>query len=177
MVTNPNNLSDKELLKRAESIRIASDDPHVALGISDGVGCVIYKNGHIISESANALPTTISNKDVDIEPYSPLRYDLIEHAERRAIFLALKKGEALYAATLYCTRPPCSDCARAIAEVGIDRVFLSNKVSTEKTNYNPGEKDWRSSQEAALRIFKLSGVKVYYIDNNGISSDDNNEES
>ena len=163
MKTTSNNLSDKDLLKRADSLRIKSDDPHVALGISGGVGCVIYKNGQIISESANSLPTSIDHKDVEIKPYSPLRYDLIEHAERRAIFLALKKGKLLNSATLYCTRPPCSDCARAIAEVGISKVFLSTKISNEKTNYDPREKDWRSSQETALKILKLSGVKVHYI--------------
>jgi len=164
MAITRNNFSNKELLKRAENIRTTSDDPHVGLGISQGVGCVIYKDGEILSEAANGFPSTIAPHNLQIEPYSPLRYDFIEHAERRAIFLALKANKSLESATLYCTRSPCSECARAIVEVGIANVFLSNKITDEKTNYMTGEKDWRNSQASALRILELSGVNVSYLD-------------
>ena len=83
------------------------------------------------------------------------RYYFIEHAERAAIFTAAAAGEPLSGATLYCTRFPCSDCARALVWFGVSRVVLAAGLT--------GEDKWLESQRAALKILRGSGVKVRVI--------------
>jgi len=52
----------------------------------------------------------------------PSKYDWTEHAERNAIYNAARTGVALKGCTIYVTHIPCADCARAIIQVGIQRV-------------------------------------------------------
>ena len=52
----------------------------------------------------------------------PGKYDWTEHAERNAIYNAARMGVALKGSTIYVTHVPCTDCARAIIQVGIVRV-------------------------------------------------------
>ena len=61
---------------------------------------------------------------------SPEKYQWTEHAERNAIYNAARNGVALEGARLYLNWGgcPCSDCARAIIQVGIQEVIgPSNK--------------------------------------------------
>jgi dCMP deaminase len=83
------------------------------------------------------------------------RYFLIEHAERAAIFKALLAGRDLAGATIYCTRFPCSDCARAVIWAGIKRAVFPAGFA--------GEDRWLSAQRAALRMLRETGVKVRYL--------------
>lgn len=146
---------DQVLLKRAIQVRLQSEDPKFGINPSSGVGAVIFANGQILSESANRLPPrlskTIALTDVDDER----RYTHIEHAERAAIFFALNNKEKLDGATMYCTRFPCSDCARAISFSGIQRLVVAEGFG--------GEKRWIDEQRAALDVLRNSGVTVRYL--------------
>lgn len=134
-----------------------SDDPKARLVPLSGVGAVVANLHGEISRSANVLPPrlraafdavghTVSDED---------RYFIIEHAERAAIFKACQAQSELHGATLYGTRFPCADCARAIAWSGIDRVVFPRGFA--------GEVRWLDAQRAALRIFRAAGIKVRYL--------------
>lgn len=51
--------------------------------------------------------------------HAPLKFQFTEHAERAVIYKAAKSGISLEGATLFTTKSPCPDCARAIVMSGI----------------------------------------------------------
>jgi dCMP deaminase len=155
LVTKKSKTQDDEYyLGLAFAERNKSDDPKSRLVLQSGVGAIIVRNGQIISRSANVLPPKLRNRftadGIDIGEAE--RYHLIEHAERAAIFIALLDRQSLEGATMYCTRHPCSDCARAIIWASISRLVLASGLA--------GEQRWLEAQRAARHILKLGGVTV-----------------
>ena len=144
-------------MREALGTRAASDDPKARVVTQSGVGAVIARGTQEIVRSANVLPTVLRSH------YGPVgrtvgdedRYFLIEHAERAAIFKALLEGSDLRGATIYCTRFPCSDCARAILWAGIKRAVFPTGFA--------GEDRWKDAQRAALRMLREGGVRVRYL--------------
>lgn len=147
---------DRELLDLAFSKRSLSDDPKARIVDKSGVVAIITRSNDIIAMSANVLPPRLKEKfaanQFVVDDSS--RYGVIEHAERAAIYSALVDGKTLQNATLYCTRFPCSDCARAIIWCGIDRVVVPSG--------DVGETLWKESQEAALEMLGTAGITVSY---------------
>jgi deoxycytidylate deaminase len=137
--------------------RMETDDPKGKIVLLSAVGTVIADRSHLLARSANVLPPSLKHlysktgKQVTEED----RYHLIEHAERAAIFKAFRAHADLSKATLYCTRFPCSDCARAIVWSGIKRTVFAGGFA--------GEKKWLSAQRAALRILRDGNVTVRYL--------------
>ena len=157
--------SDSFFMNEALLERIKTDDPKGQIVHQSAVGAVIEKDGNILARSANVLPPTLKNKmeDSSNRISDNDRYFIIEHAERAAIYNGLIKGKALAGATIYCTRFPCSDCARAIVWAGIKRAVFAGGFA--------GEQRWLESQRAALRILRDSGVTVKYLSPPKISED------
>jgi deoxycytidylate deaminase len=145
---------DARFLQRAFDIREKSDDPKAVTTTNSGVGAVIVYNNTVVSESANVITpkykASLGTEPLKLEESD--RYHFIEHAERATIFSAVAEGKSVSGGTLYCTRFPCSDCARAISWFGIQRVVTGGGLS--------GEQRWLESQRAALKILRASGVKV-----------------
>jgi dCMP deaminase len=144
---------DATFLALAFAARKKSDDPKASRVMNSGVGAVLVSNGRVVGEAANVIPPNLKSRgkrpllDRDAD-----RYYFIEHAERAALFTALVAGESVSGATLYCTRFPCSDCARALAWFGVSRVVTAEGLT--------GEERWLESQRAARKILRGSGVKV-----------------
>lgn len=149
--------SDQYFLEQAFLARSFSDDPKAKSVVQSGVGAVIARKAELLSSSANVLPPRVKASYVKSgrEVTDAERYFVIEHAERAAIFQAWQKNQDLSRSTLYCTRFPCSDCARAIAFSGISRLVVPNGFA--------GESRWIDAQRAALRILRDAGVKVRYL--------------
>jgi len=98
-----------------EHISQWSEDPHFL------VGCVIIGNGHVIlSTGYNGLPRGVSGEDQNrYDRESGEKFFWFEHAERNALYNAVRAGVAVKGATLYVNRFPCADCCRAIIQAGI----------------------------------------------------------
>ncbi|HEY0150185.1 MAG TPA: deaminase [Allosphingosinicella sp.] len=145
---------DERYLQLAHQVRATSDDPKSEVVPGSGVGAVIVGSDGIIVTSANVLPPALKERytslglSVDYED----RYFVIEHAERAAILKAFVEGHDLRGLTMYASRFPCSDCARAIVWAGFKRAVFSTGLS--------GERFWLPSQQAALRILRGAGVTV-----------------
>ena len=137
--------------------RASTDDPKGKIVHHSAVGAVIAYGTEEIVRSANVLPPALKKQIIDsgATVVDADRYHIIEHAERAAIFKAMAKGAKLTGATIYCTRFPCSDCARAIVWAGIKRAVFAGGFA--------GEQRWLDSQRAALRILRDSGVTVSYL--------------
>ena len=153
---------DRHFLRLAMADRVASDDPKARTVVQSGVAAVLVKNGRIIARSANVLPPRlkIGRLKAGSEISEEDRYHLIEHAERAAIFQALLARRDMDRATIYCTRFPCSDCARAIVWAGLSRgVFAAGYA---------GEIRWIQSQRAAVRILRQAGVTVRVLEDRAV---------
>lgn len=146
--------ADRYFLSIAMANRQASDDPKSFVSPRSSVGAVIVKDNRILANAANILPPRLKEHHIleDKGIAEEERYHFIEHAERAAIYTALLEQKSLKEATIYCTRYPCSDCARAIIWAGIKRsVFASGYA---------GEGRWIESQRAARDMLSNAGVTV-----------------
>ena len=146
---------DEKLMKLAYAVSKESDDPKAIIVPRSAVGVVIARGSEVLSKSANRLPPKMRRSHSIKDPEAPERYVWIEHAERCAIYDAAIEGISVDGATLYCTRFPCVDCARAICYFRISRLVVGAGLS--------GDIDWIKPQRAALKMLRSSGVTVRYL--------------
>jgi dCMP deaminase len=81
------------------------------------VGAVLATCDGTEIAACNTFPAGV--RDLDERHAGDGRFVWMEHAERRAIFEAARRGVATAGAHLTTTFFPCIDCARAIVEAGI----------------------------------------------------------
>ena len=89
------------------------------------VGCLIVKNGQIISDGYNGTPHGFDNNCE-----FPTRFGLetkpeVLHAETNAISKLAKSNQSSEGATIYITLCPCFDCAKLMIQAGASRVVYS----------------------------------------------------
>jgi dCMP deaminase len=102
------------------------------------VGCLIVRDGIIISDGYNGTPSGFSNE---------CEYSLIDssafhlgdklsnlttkpevlHAESNAITKLARSTQSSYGSTLYTTASPCVECAKLIIQAGIKRVVYQEQ--------------------------------------------------
>ena len=90
------------------------------------VGCLIVKDGTIISDGYNGTPRGFDN-DCEFAPRNHLDMELITkpevlHAESNAITKLAKSTQSSDGATMYITISPCVECSKLIIQSGIKRV-------------------------------------------------------
>ena len=86
------------------------------------VGCLIVKNGHIISDGYNGTPSGYDNK---CEYETRFGYETkpeVLHAESNALMKLAKSTISSEDSTVYLTMSPCFDCAKLIIQAGVRRV-------------------------------------------------------
>lgn len=149
--------ADLHWMACAFEARAGSDDPKAKIIAQSGVGAVIANRDNVIAQSANIIPPVVlaTMRANGREVTDDDRYFIIEHAERAAIFDAFQSGASLSNATIYCTRFPCADCARAIVWSGIKRAVFAGGFS--------GETRWIGAQRAARQLLKDAGIKVRFL--------------
>ena len=99
------------------------------------VGCLIVKNGAIISDGYNGTPRGFDN-NCEIEDPKSFEHNLITkpevlHAESNAITKLAKSTQSSDGATMYITISPCIDCAKLIIQSGIERVVYGELYRNE----------------------------------------------
>ncbi len=92
------------------------------------VGCLIVKDGAIISDGYNGTPSgfdntceTVSTTDGSTKLVTKPE---VLHAESNAITKLAKSTQSSDGATMYITISPCIDCAKLIIQSGIKRVVF-----------------------------------------------------
>ena len=117
------------------------------------VGCLIVKNGAIISDGYNGMPSGFNN---DCEICRPIANgasnrmivddegNLVEgtfklitknevlHAESNAITKLAKSTQSSEGSTMYITISPCVDCSKLIIQSGIKRVVFGELYRDDK---------------------------------------------
>ena len=89
------------------------------------VGCVIVDpQGHAVRTIGyNGLPRGVkANCEERFNRSSGEKFFWFEHAERNALYNALRIGVSLRGCTAYVNRFPCADCGRALIQSGIARL-------------------------------------------------------
>ena len=91
------------------------------------VGCLIVKNGTIISDGYNGTPSGFDN-NCEFPPTRGVGDTLytkpeVLHAESNAITKLAKSTQSSDGATMYITISPCVDCSKLIIQSGIKKVF------------------------------------------------------
>lgn len=140
-----------DILRRCYELAATSPDPSNQNGAVLVVG--YGRNDVVLGEGCNSFtpgveptPTKLADRD--------WRMAHIEHAERVAIYSAVRKGIALIGPTLYCPWAPCSDCAKAIVLMGVRRLVAHK----DRLDMTPAR--WRKSVEIGCSILQLAGVEL-----------------
>ena len=85
------------------------------------VGALMVKDGQIISDGYNGMPTGFTNCcELDEETTDPLTL----HAESNTILKLACSTQSSIGATLYQTISPCKECAKLIIQAKIKRVVF-----------------------------------------------------
>jgi len=97
------------------------------------VGCLIVKDGTIISDGYNGMPSGFDNNcEIEVESKSMLAsraYELVTkqevlHAESNAITKLAKSTQSSEGSTMYTTASPCVECAKLIIQSGVKRLVF-----------------------------------------------------
>jgi dCMP deaminase len=110
---NPAKSSPPPGAKMQAALRAAADSPNRVRQVG---AVLVTGNGSEIS-ACNTFPAGV--RDIDERHAGDGRFVWMEHAERRAIFEAARRGVATAGAHITSTFFPCIDCARAIVGAGI----------------------------------------------------------
>ena len=129
----PTQLSlDQTYLKMAESWSALSKAKRKK------VGCLIVKDGMIISDGYNGTPKGFSNECEEIAtprhtdyPTALVTKPEVLHAESNAITKLAKSTQSSDGATLYTTISPCFQCAKLMIQSGIARVVYREKYKDD----------------------------------------------
>ena len=104
--------------------------------------------------ACNTFPKGVA--DLDWRHDGDGRFVWMEHAERNAIFVAARQGQALLGGRIASTFFPCIDCARAIVASGISTLVT----------YSPPLDDpvWGASFPRSRVILEEGGVTLVLLD-------------
>ncbi|MCW9034858.1 MAG: dCMP deaminase family protein [Rhodospirillales bacterium] len=102
----------------------------------------------------NGFPRSVDD-DREDRHERPNKYDWTEHAERNAIFNAARIGVPLEDCSIYVTHFPCTDCTRAIIQVGMKKVI----VDEASLGGDFGER-WGEGRQISREMFNEAGVEI-----------------
>lgn len=87
------------------------------------IGCIIVDDDkNQLSGGFNGLPRGLSDS-IERLSNKDIKFSMIVHAEANAIATAARNGHSLKGSIVYCTRPPCSQCAALLIQAGIKRII------------------------------------------------------
>jgi dCMP deaminase len=90
------------------------------------VGCIIVKDGAIISDGYNGTPKGFDNVcEIEYNGNLKTKYEVL-HAESNAITKLAKSTQSSVGATMYITISPCIECAKLIIQSGISRIVYKD---------------------------------------------------
>lgn len=119
-------------------------------------GALLYDpKGYLIGCDCNRFPTGVEYTAERWE--RPLKYSVIEHAERNSIFWAAARGRSTLDAVMVAPWAACSDCARAIIQSGVRRL-VRHREATEQGYKSSGQ--WDGSISIADQMLKEAEVEV-----------------
>lgn len=150
---------DRRYLELAKHISTWSKDPSRQIG-----AVAVGDNGEVLAQGYNGFPRGIEDYP---ERYDdrPTKYKYVVHAEMNVIYNSSWNGVSLAGSTLYVYGlPVCSDCAKGIIQVGIERVVMVDQVIPD---------DWKNSASLTFEMFDEAGIVYEFVDLDDGPSNDN----
>lgn len=141
-----------KLLSITYQLAARSQDPSSQVGalLADDDGFVSLPDGS--TGHFNRLPRGVL--DLPERWERPLKYKIVEHAERVAIYTHARHGVATAGLTMVCNWAACTDCARAIIEGGLRRL-VTHRQALDRSP--PG---WAADVALAHKLLEEAGVEV-----------------
>ena len=134
---------------QAKSVASWSKDP------STQVGCVAVKDRRVVAHGYNGFPEGVRDFQSRLNDRE-IKYRLTVHAEQNAIYNAAREGVSLAGSTMFVYGLPCChECAKAIIQSGVERVYMKSGPMLEK---------WRESFEFTRLMFTEAGVDFHWIE-------------
>lgn len=150
---------DKRYLLLAKHIASWSKDPSRQIG-----AVAVGDNGEVLAQGYNGFPRGIEDYPERYE-HRPTKYKYVVHAEMNVIYNSSWNGVSLAGSTLYVYGlPVCSDCAKGIIQVGIERVVMVDQVIPD---------DWKNSASLTFEMFDEAGIVYEFVDLDDGPSNDN----
>ena len=140
---------DYRFLDLAQLISTWSKDPSKQIG-----AVAIGDKRQILAQGYNGFPRGVIDSE-DRYADRQRKYELVVHAEMNVIYNASYNGVSLDGSTLYVHGlPVCSECAKAVIQVGIKNVIMRKQVPEER---------WLDSWTRTKVMFKEAGVYYGFI--------------
>jgi len=129
---------------------------------STKVGSIITTKEHtIVSTGFNGFPRGVKEDESVSERFDrPLKYKFTEHSERNAIFASARHGIALNGCTIYQSWLPCTDCARAIIQVGIKKIVVDGRTYLDSRKY--WDERWFDDMVVSVDMIREADVKIHF---------------
>ena len=140
-------------LEQARLLTKKSKDPSTKIGaiIVNPIHSVIISNGY------NGFPRRIRDTNERLND-RPTKYLLTVHAETNAIFNAARDGMKTLGMDIYVSGlPPCSECAKAIIQAGINRVISYDIEIPDR---------WKESINLGKKLFEEADVEMIFVKEN-----------
>lgn len=136
---------DRRFMDLAEHVASWSKDR------SRGIGAVIVGPDRTIRALGyNGFPRGVDD-NVEERHTRPDKYMWTEHAERNAIYNALRAHTDIRGCTCYVNLFCCCNCARAVIQSGLSRIV----------SYPPDDDPrWMKDFQISMEMFQEAGVKV-----------------
>ena len=116
------------------------------------MGCVVTDaDRNILVTGANTVTVGMESLMTDAMYERPEKYDWIEHAERNAIFSSADRCISLRGSHMHLPGFPCVECARAIVQSGIAKLFHGSTNGWDEERYKFGK---------SRKILEAAGVEL-----------------
>jgi dCMP deaminase len=143
---------DKRFIGLALYVQEWSRDPDTK------VGCVIVgPKNEIRSIGYNGFPRGVDDSE-PLRYERPAKYLWTEHAERNAIYNAVRAGISLEGCRMFLPWFPCAACARAIIQSGITELVAS------KPDF--AHEKWGEDFRVATILMEEAAVRIRYVNVN-----------
>lgn len=141
----------KEYFKNlTNQVKLKSKDINTQIGV-----VIVGEDNEIISTGYNSFARGM-NDDIPERQERPEKYYWMEHAERNSIYNAARIGVSTKGCEMYLSCDiPCTDCARAIIQSGIKKIYIV-KGETAKGHH------WDEHHKRSEQMFKECGVNIEY---------------
>lgn len=157
MSNNNFSVNQSDIIRRDKAIKyyrlarylahLFSKDPSTKVGAL----FLAPKSFEILSAGYNGMPRGVDETRPE-RWERPLKYKLVEHAERNGMFNANRRGIALEGAIAVVCLFPCHDCARGLIQSGIRAVVTAEpKLSDDR---------WDESFAVSRELLLEAGVEL-----------------
>ena len=130
---------------------------------STKVGALLMYPGtmQILSMGYNGMPRDI-DETVAERWNRPMKYKLVEHAERNAIYNAARSGTSLRDSICVASMFPCTDCTRAIIQSGCRMVITYDIIDFEQDNPDVAAR-WRPDWIVSIDMMREAGIQLMFL--------------